>query len=174
MDSVGLYWTVSYSRRLQVQSLCRTHKYLKIRNLRIKIRKNRPNLEPCPPRFYAQIRRIFGLDTKTNQVSGKAAAPGIDKTITESSASEAFSPRETLEELAIGAANRWYFRGEVLPKELERFRPATEGNGPLAKIILDIPFRYRDIAANAGARWDSENKVYFFDKRPGYENDSVP
>lgn len=63
----------------------------------------------------------------------------------------------------------WYFPGEVLPKELEQFRPATEGNGRLAKIILDIPFTYRDIAAKAGARWDSENKVYFFEKRPGDE-----
>ena len=63
----------------------------------------------------------------------------------------------------------WYFPGEVLPKELEQFRPATEGNGRLAKIILDIPFTYRDIAAKAGARWDSENKVYFFEKRPGHE-----
>ncbi len=63
----------------------------------------------------------------------------------------------------------WYFPGEVLPKELERFRPAREGNGPLAKIILDIPFADRDIAAKAGARWDSENKVYFFEKRPGQD-----
>ena len=63
----------------------------------------------------------------------------------------------------------WYFPGEVLPKELEQFRPATEANGPLAKIILDIPFTYRDIAAKAGARWDSENKVYLFEKRPGDE-----
>lgn len=63
----------------------------------------------------------------------------------------------------------WYFPGEVLPKELEQFRPAAEEDGPLAKIILDIPFSYRDIAAEAGARWDCENKVYFFDKRPGHE-----
>src|SRR5271165_389425 len=63
----------------------------------------------------------------------------------------------------------WYFPGEILPKELEQFRPATEGNEPLEKIILDIPFAYRDIAAKAGARWDSENKVYFFGKRPGCE-----
>jgi SNF2-related domain/Domain of unknown function (DUF5710) len=63
----------------------------------------------------------------------------------------------------------WYFPGEILPKELEQFRRATEGNGLLAKIILDIPFSYRDIAAKAGARWDSENKVYFFEKRPGFE-----
>jgi SNF2 family DNA or RNA helicase len=63
----------------------------------------------------------------------------------------------------------WYFPGEVLPKELEQFRPATDGNGRLAKIILDIPFTYRDIAAKAGARWDSENKVYFFEKRPEHE-----
>ena len=27
----------------------------------------------------------------------------------------------------------WYFPGEVLPEELEQFRPATEGNGPFAK-----------------------------------------
>jgi SNF2-related domain/Domain of unknown function (DUF5710) len=63
----------------------------------------------------------------------------------------------------------WYFPGEVLPKELERFRPATEGNGLFEKIILDIPFTYRDIAAKAGVRWDPENRVYFFDKRLGRE-----
>src|ERR1700730_5829865 len=60
----------------------------------------------------------------------------------------------------------WYFPGEVLPKELEQFRPATE-DGPLAKIILDIPFSYRDIAAKAGARWDSQNKAYLFEKPSG-------
>src|ERR1700722_4883747 len=63
----------------------------------------------------------------------------------------------------------WYFPGEVLPEELEQFRPAGQENGPLEKIILDIPFGYRDIAAKAGARWDSENKVYFFDRIPGQE-----
>jgi hypothetical protein len=63
----------------------------------------------------------------------------------------------------------WFYPGEVLPKELEQFRPATDGNGPLEKIVLDIPFSYRDIAAKAGVQWDSENKVYFFDKRPGQE-----
>jgi SNF2-related domain/Domain of unknown function (DUF5710) len=63
----------------------------------------------------------------------------------------------------------WYFPGEVLPKELEQFRPATEGNGPVTKTILDIPFTYRDIATRAGARWDSGNRVYFFDRRPGQE-----
>ena len=45
----------------------------------------------------------------------------------------------------------WYFPGEVLPKELEQFRPATEEDGPLAKIILDIPFGYRDIAVKGGS-----------------------
>ena len=63
----------------------------------------------------------------------------------------------------------WYFPGDVLPAELERFRPSMEGNELLAKVILDIPFTCRDIAARAGARWDSENKVYFFEKRPGHE-----
>jgi hypothetical protein len=61
----------------------------------------------------------------------------------------------------------WYFPGEILPQELEQFRPATPGNGRLEKIILDIPFSYRDIAAKAGARWDVGNKVYFFDKQEG-------
>ena len=61
----------------------------------------------------------------------------------------------------------WYFPGDVLPKELERFRPAKARQGPVEKIILDIPFSYRDIAAKAGARWDSENKAYLFEKRPG-------
>src|SRR5207244_6899238 len=56
----------------------------------------------------------------------------------------------------------WYFPGDVLPKELERFRPPNAPNGPVEKIILDIPFSYRDIAAKAGARWDSEIKAYFF------------
>ena len=63
----------------------------------------------------------------------------------------------------------WYFPGEVLPKELEQFRPATEGNEQSEKIILEIPFAYRDIAAKAGAEWDSEHGVYYFDKRPGDE-----
>jgi hypothetical protein len=63
----------------------------------------------------------------------------------------------------------WYFPGEVLPKELEQFRPATERNGQSEKIILDIPFTDREIAAKAGVRWDSENRVYFFDKRLGHE-----
>jgi len=61
----------------------------------------------------------------------------------------------------------WYFPGDVLPKELERFRPANAPKGPVEKIILDIPFSYRDIAAKAGARWDSEIKAYFFEKRSG-------
>ena len=61
----------------------------------------------------------------------------------------------------------WYFPGDVLPKELERFRPAKIREGLVEKIILDIPFSYRDIAAKAGARWDSENKAYFFEKQPG-------
>ena len=38
---------------------------------------------------------------------------------------------------------------------------------PVEKIILDIPFSYRDIAARAGARWDSEIKAYLFEKRSG-------
>jgi Domain of unknown function (DUF5710)/SNF2-related domain len=63
----------------------------------------------------------------------------------------------------------WYYPGEILPKELEQFRPATQGNELVGKIILDIPFTYRDIAAKAGARWDSENKVFFFDKKQGQE-----
>jgi hypothetical protein len=63
----------------------------------------------------------------------------------------------------------WYFPGEVLPQELERFRPATQGSGLSAKIVLDIPFNYRDIAAKAGARWDSESKVHIFDQQPGLE-----
>ena len=63
----------------------------------------------------------------------------------------------------------WYFPGEVLPKELEQFRPVIKGNGPFTKIILDIPYTYRDIAAKAGARWDSENKVYFFEETSGHE-----
>jgi hypothetical protein len=49
----------------------------------------------------------------------------------------------------------WSFPGEVLPKELERFRPANAPEGAVEKIILDIPFSYRDIAAKAGAQWDS-------------------
>ena len=61
----------------------------------------------------------------------------------------------------------WYFPGHVLPKELECFRPAKTRKGPIEKIILDIPFSYREIAAKAGARWDSENKAYFFEKRAG-------
>lgn len=61
----------------------------------------------------------------------------------------------------------WYFPGDVLPEELERFRPAKAREGPVEKIILDIPFSYRDIAARAGARWDSRNKAYLFEKRSG-------
>jgi len=61
----------------------------------------------------------------------------------------------------------WYFPGDVLPEELERFRPANAAKGPVEKIILDIPFSYRDIALKAGARWDSEIKAYFFEIRPG-------
>ncbi len=61
----------------------------------------------------------------------------------------------------------WYFPGEILPKELERFRPARGSQGAVEKIILDIPFSYRETAAKSGARWDSENKTYFFEKRPG-------
>jgi hypothetical protein len=44
----------------------------------------------------------------------------------------------------------WYFPGDVLPKELERFRPANAPKGAVEKIILDIPFSYRDTAARAG------------------------
>ena len=61
----------------------------------------------------------------------------------------------------------WYFPGDVLPKELERFRPANAPKGVVEKIILDIPFSYRDIAATAGVRWDSAIKACFFEKRPG-------
>jgi Domain of unknown function (DUF5710)/SNF2-related domain len=64
---------------------------------------------------------------------------------------------------------RWYFPGDVLPKELERFRPANAPKGPVEKIILDIPFSYRDVALKAGARWDSELKAYFFERRSGQE-----
>jgi hypothetical protein len=53
----------------------------------------------------------------------------------------------------------WYFPGDVLPEELERFRPAKAREDLVEKIILDIPFGYRDIAAKAGARWNSENKA---------------
>jgi hypothetical protein len=35
------------------------------------------------------------------------------------------------------------------------------------KIILDIPFSYRDVAFKAGARWDSEIKAYLFEKQSG-------
>jgi SNF2 family DNA or RNA helicase len=62
---------------------------------------------------------------------------------------------------------RWYFPGEILPKELEQFRPSAEASEPSEKFVLDFPFEYREIAAKAGAQWDSENKIYFFDKRPG-------
>ena len=61
----------------------------------------------------------------------------------------------------------WYFPGNVLPKELERFRPANAPKGAVEKIILDIPFSYRDIAARAGVRWDSEIKACFLEKPPG-------
>src|ERR1700751_5562902 len=61
----------------------------------------------------------------------------------------------------------WYFPGDVLPQELERFRPANAPKGAVEKIILDIPFSYRDTAARAGVRWDSETKACFFQKRPG-------
>src|SRR5580693_4317500 len=63
----------------------------------------------------------------------------------------------------------WYFPGEVLPRELEQFRPSSEGDELLEKIVLDIPFTYRDIAAKAGARWDCGSRVYIFDKRPGHQ-----
>jgi uncharacterized protein DUF5710 len=59
----------------------------------------------------------------------------------------------------------WYFPGDVLPQELERFRPANAPKGAVEKIILDIPFSYRDTAARAGVRWDSEIKACFFEKR---------
>src|ERR1700741_4337802 len=60
----------------------------------------------------------------------------------------------------------WYFPGDVLPKELERFRPANAPKRAVEKIILDIPFSYRDTAARAGIRWDSEVKACFFEKGP--------
>ena len=66
-------------------------------------------------------------------------------------------------------AKLWYFPGEVLPQELEQFRPTTGVNERSEKIILEIPFACRDIAAKAGAQWDSGNGVYYFDKRPGDE-----
>jgi hypothetical protein len=47
-------------------------------------------------------------------------------------------------------AKLWYFQGDVSPRELERFRPASAPKGPAEKIILDNPFSYRDIAARAG------------------------
>ena len=43
---------------------------------------------------------------------------------------------------------RWYFPGDVLPEELERFRPANAPEGPVEKIILDVPFSYRDGPGN--------------------------
>ena len=46
----------------------------------------------------------------------------------------------------------WYFPGDVLPKELERFRHANAPEGPVEKIILDIPFSYRDTALTKGRR----------------------
>jgi SNF2-related domain/Domain of unknown function (DUF5710) len=64
---------------------------------------------------------------------------------------------------------RWYFPGEVLPQELEQFRPSAEANEPSERFVLDVPFAYREIAAKAGARWDSEHQIYFFDKKPGQD-----
>jgi hypothetical protein len=61
----------------------------------------------------------------------------------------------------------WYFPGEVLPGELEQFRPSAEAKESSEKSVLDIPFAYREIATKAGARWDSENKIYYFEMGPG-------
>ncbi len=63
----------------------------------------------------------------------------------------------------------WYFPGEVLPRELEQFRLTTTAREPSEKLVLDIPFACRDVAARAGARWDSDYKAYFFDRKPGEE-----
>jgi hypothetical protein len=61
----------------------------------------------------------------------------------------------------------WYFPGEILPEELEQFRPSVRAKEPAEKWVLDIPFAYREIATKAGARWDSEHKIYYFEKGPG-------
>ena len=61
----------------------------------------------------------------------------------------------------------WYFPGDVLPQELERFRPANAPRGVVEKIILDIPFSYRDVAARVGVRWGPEIKACFFENGPG-------
>jgi uncharacterized protein DUF5710/SNF2 domain-containing protein len=63
----------------------------------------------------------------------------------------------------------WYFPGEVLPAELEQFRPSARAPGLSEKLVLDIPFSSREIATKAGARWDSEHQVYYFDKGPGHD-----
>jgi hypothetical protein len=63
----------------------------------------------------------------------------------------------------------WYFPGEVLPEELEQFRPSSEAKEPSEKCVLDIPFAYREIATKAGARWDSANKIYYFERGPGLD-----
>src|SRR6476646_5101893 len=66
-----------------------------------------------------------------------------------------------------GKKKLWYFPGEILPNELEQFRPPATDHERSEKVILDIPFAYRDVAARAGARWDADGKVYFFERKAG-------
>jgi len=65
----------------------------------------------------------------------------------------------------------WYFPGDLLPEELERYRPKTGPKDPLETVVLNIPFAYREIAAKAGAKWNPDSKAYLFEKRAG---DALP
>jgi hypothetical protein len=61
----------------------------------------------------------------------------------------------------------WYFPGDLLPEELERYRPKTGPRSPVETVVLNIPFGYREIAAKAGAKWDPDSKSYLFEKQVG-------
>ena len=77
----------------------------------------------------------------------------------------------------------WYFPGDVLPQELERFRPSNVLKGTveqiILKIILDIHFSYRDTAARAGAfvvgflRSFIGPREMLFGVRPGIERSTL-
>ena len=54
---------------------------------------------------------------------------------------------------------KWYFPGSrrELPPSLHRFLPNTP-----RKLVLDIPFNYMPFARTAGALWDKQNQVVYY------------
>ena len=76
-------------------------------------------------------------------------------------------PAVTSDELRAAGAKldpnlkKWYYPGSQreLPPELLKFLPSSP-----RKLVLDIPFNYMPFARSAGARWDPQNQVVYYNQ----------